>query len=80
MGAAGLPTPLNYIIKTPRDLPKAAKHVGFPAVLKPISGAASLGVIRVDSEADLHRRAFRRAALATHGLACTIARAYLPID
>ncbi|KAK9804152.1 hypothetical protein WJX73_005604 [Symbiochloris irregularis] len=54
MGAAGLPTPKNTIIRSPKDLAKAAAHVGFPAVLKPISGAASLGVIRVNSEPDLH--------------------------
>lgn len=55
MGAAGLPTPKNTIIRSPKDLAKAAAHVGFPAVLKPISGAASLGVIRVNSEPDLHK-------------------------
>ena len=29
---------------------QAADHVGFPAVIKPIHGAASLGVLRVDSK------------------------------
>ena len=32
---------------------QAADHVGFPAVIKPIHGAASLGVLRVDSKASL---------------------------
>ena len=27
----------------------AAEHVGFPAVIKPVSGAASIGVMRVDN-------------------------------
>ena len=55
MKAAGLPTPANAIIRRPSDLAKAARIVGFPAVIKPTSGAASLGVIRVDNEPDLHR-------------------------
>lgn len=58
MAEAGLNTPSNYLIRSPKDLPAAARHVGFPAVIKPISGAASLGVIRVDSEPDLARCAF----------------------
>lgn len=32
---------------------QAASHVGFPAVIKPIHGAASLGVLRVDSKESL---------------------------
>ena len=55
MAEAGLPTPANAVIRKPGDLAGAAKSVGFPAVLKPTSGAASLGVIRVDNEPDLHR-------------------------
>lgn len=55
MKAAGLPTPKNISIHSPKDLPKAAEVVGFPAVLKPVSGAASVGVIKVDCEADLDR-------------------------
>ena len=31
------------------DVEAAAKHVGFPAVIKPVSGAASIGVMRVDN-------------------------------
>ena len=34
---------------------RCVAQVGFPAVIKPTSGAASLGVIRVDNEPDLHR-------------------------
>ena len=55
MRAAGLPTPKNMSVKVPEDLQKAAKTVGFPAVLKPTSGAASVGVIKVDSLGDLDR-------------------------
>jgi len=50
--AAGLPTPPNVHIHNVADLPQAAKIVGFPAVLKPICGAASLGVKKVNSEAE----------------------------
>jgi len=49
MSEAGLPTPANFLIKEPSQLEEAAKIVGFPAVLKPIHGAASLGVIRCDN-------------------------------
>jgi len=51
--AAGLPTPPNVHIHSAADLPEAARIVGFPAVLKPICGAASLGVKKVTSEAEL---------------------------
>eukprot|EP00201_Polytomella_parva_P001332 CAMPEP_0175085088 /NCGR_PEP_ID=MMETSP0052_2-20121109/28449_1 /TAXON_ID=51329 ORGANISM="Polytomella parva, Strain SAG 63-3" /NCGR_SAMPLE_ID=MMETSP0052_2 /ASSEMBLY_ACC=CAM_ASM_000194 /LENGTH=570 /DNA_ID=CAMNT_0016357021 /DNA_START=235 /DNA_END=1947 /DNA_ORIENTATION=+ len=50
---AGLPSPKHFRILSADDLSKAAAHVGFPAVIKPVSGAASIGVIRVDSVADL---------------------------
>ena len=55
MQAAGLPTPRNMSVATPADLQEAARRVGFPAVLKPTSGAASLGVVKVDSLDDLDR-------------------------
>jgi len=44
---AGLPTPKNCLIHSEADIEQAANLVGFPAVLKPISGAASLGVKKV---------------------------------
>jgi len=50
---AGLPTPRNFLIRTEDDLPEAGRHVGFPAVLKPVSGAASLGVTKVTSASHL---------------------------
>lgn len=50
---AGLPTPLHYKISSPEDVEKAAAHVGFPAVIKPVSGAASIGVIRVNDREQL---------------------------
>ena len=53
MAAAGLPSPANYKIESAGDLASAAATVGFPAVLKPLSGAASLGVKKVESEGEL---------------------------
>ena len=55
MREAGLPTPRNLAVTSLSDLPAAAQVVGFPAVLKPTSGAASLGVIKVNSLKDLER-------------------------
>ena len=47
--------PSCYRVNDETDLKKAASVVGFPAVLKPLNGAASLGVKKVDSEAELQR-------------------------
>ncbi|EFJ50268.1 hypothetical protein VOLCADRAFT_89214 [Volvox carteri f. nagariensis] len=59
MARAGLPTPKHYKVVSEADVAKAAAHVGFPAVIKPISGAASIGVIRANNEEDL-LKAFRK--------------------
>ena len=69
MEAAGLPTPRHFKITSAADLEPAAHHVGFPAVIKPVSGAASIGVIRVNDQADLEA-AFKRCGLC----ACVRAR------
>jgi len=53
MADAGLPTPPNFLIRCEAELDEAARKVGFPAVLKPVSGAASLGVKKVVSVQDL---------------------------
>jgi len=53
MKAAGLPTPKNILIRSEADLQAAAAHVGFPSVLKPVSGAASLGVKKVTDIAEM---------------------------
>jgi len=53
MKKSGLPSPKNTLIKSAAGLRSAADIVGFPGVLKPISGAASLGVKKVTSFADL---------------------------
>mmetsp|Transcript_14843 Transcript_14843/g.44835 ORF Transcript_14843/g.44835 Transcript_14843/m.44835 type:complete len:618 (-) Transcript_14843:511-2364(-) len=48
MAKAGLPTPRNMLIERPDQVEAAGNHVGFPAVIKPIYGAASIGVVRVN--------------------------------
>ena len=53
MEAAGLPNPRSFLIEDAAQIAEAAKHVGFPAVIKPIFGAASIGVVRVNSEEEL---------------------------
>lgn len=50
---AGLPTPKNMLISSATEVVQAGQHVGFPAVLKPVSGAASLGVKKVTSMEEL---------------------------
>lgn len=51
--AAGLPNPRNCLLANASAVDAAAQQVGFPAVLKPVSGAASLGVKKVTSLAEM---------------------------
>lgn len=53
MKRAGLPTPRNFLIKEGSQVMQAGQIVGFPAVLKPVSGAASLGVKKVTTMEEL---------------------------
>jgi len=55
MAAAGLPTPRNSLIHKHSELVAAGQHVRFPAVLKPVSGAASLGVKKVCNMDELQK-------------------------
>lgn len=55
MSDAKLPTPKNYLIERPDQLEAASEHVGYPAVIKPISGAASIGVVRVNDYEQLKK-------------------------
>lgn len=52
---AGLPTPRNFLIDDKSKLKEAGTTVGFPAVLKPVSGAASLGVKKVTNSAEMEK-------------------------
>lgn len=55
MGEVGLPTPRNYLIIEKSQVKEAGEKVGFPAVMKPIYGAASIGVLRVNNEEELQK-------------------------
>eukprot|EP00186_Timspurckia_oligopyrenoides_P003683 CAMPEP_0182450514 /NCGR_PEP_ID=MMETSP1172-20130603/41781_1 /TAXON_ID=708627 /ORGANISM="Timspurckia oligopyrenoides, Strain CCMP3278" /LENGTH=548 /DNA_ID=CAMNT_0024648141 /DNA_START=67 /DNA_END=1713 /DNA_ORIENTATION=- len=47
MKESGLVVPKFYRVRSESDLNDACDHVGFPAVLKPVFGAASMGVTKV---------------------------------
>ena len=49
---AGLPSIANMLIENESQLEEAARKVGFPSVLKPVGGAGSLGVKKVNNEAE----------------------------
>ena len=49
---AGLPSIANMLIENESQLEEAARKVGFPSVLKPVGGASSLGVKKVNNEAE----------------------------
>ena len=53
--AAGLPKVTHYVLNTRSDIQEAIKEVHFPAVMKPISGVSSLGVLKVERPEDLER-------------------------
>ena len=49
----GLPTPAFCVLSTPQDLSRAAAEIGFPMMLKPVHEGSSIGMTRVEREADL---------------------------
>jgi carnosine synthase len=53
---AGIPSPRFFRIKSTEDLDPAAEHVGFPAVLKPISGFSSIATYLILDKDMLHLR------------------------
>ena len=46
---AGLATPRTALIATPDDAAPAAAEIGFPLIVKPLSGESSHGVLRFDA-------------------------------
>eukprot|EP00184_Porphyridium_aerugineum_P001268 CAMPEP_0184696922 /NCGR_PEP_ID=MMETSP0313-20130426/4076_1 /TAXON_ID=2792 /ORGANISM="Porphyridium aerugineum, Strain SAG 1380-2" /LENGTH=540 /DNA_ID=CAMNT_0027155657 /DNA_START=111 /DNA_END=1733 /DNA_ORIENTATION=- len=52
MKESGLPVPKFCEIDTETDIEKGCDIVGFPAILKPIFGAASMGVTRVNNKTE----------------------------
>ena len=61
LAAAGLPQPRSVLVESVDEALAAASEIGYPVVLKPRAMAASLGVVRVDTAAELAERfAFAR--------------------
>lgn len=50
MANCGLPVPRFSSVRTEEDLLSACELVGFPAILKPVFGLASMGVTRVNEK------------------------------
>ena len=53
--AAGLRVPYSYRARTEAEVRAAAEKVGFPLILKPISGAGSADTYKVNSQAELDK-------------------------
>jgi len=53
---AGIPSPRFFRIKSAADLDAASAHVGFPSVLKPVSGASSISTYLIHSKEQLQQR------------------------
>jgi biotin carboxylase len=51
--AAGLRVPRSFRVRTAREAHAAAEEIGYPLILKPISGAGSADTYRVEGPADL---------------------------
>jgi carnosine synthase len=53
---AGIPSPRFFRIRSADQIEAAAAHVGFPAVIKPVSGVDSIGTYIVHDIDELRRR------------------------
>ena len=51
----GLPTPAFVMLHSVSDLPAAQERLGFPMMLKPVHEGSSIGMAKVEREADLHK-------------------------
>lgn len=49
----GLPTPGHKLITTPQDIETIAQHLQFPLVIKPIFGAGSDFVVKINNQQEL---------------------------
>lgn len=56
LAAAGVPQAAYALVGSAADALAAAERIGWPVVLKPRAMAASLGVVRVDTPAELAQR------------------------
>ncbi len=55
LDAAGIRTPRHARATTPDEIRAAAARIGYPLIVKPLSGAGSADTHRVDAAADLER-------------------------
>ncbi len=55
VAAAGLRVPYAFKVTTEREIREAAEKIGFPLILKPISGAGSADTYKVTTKAELDR-------------------------
>ena len=55
VAAAGLRVPHSQRVRTVKDAWAAVERMGYPAILKPISGAGSADTYKLESAADLER-------------------------
>lgn len=55
VAAAGLRVPHSFRVKTVAEVHAAAERIGYPLVLKPISGAGSADTYKIDDRAALDR-------------------------
>lgn len=55
LDAAGIRTPHHYSGKSVDDVRRALDKIGFPAIVKPISGAGSADTYRIDDEAQAEK-------------------------
>ncbi|HEV7556778.1 MAG TPA: ATP-grasp domain-containing protein [Kofleriaceae bacterium] len=55
VAAAGLRVPLAHRVRSIKDVWEAVDKIGFPAIIKPISGAGSADTYKVESIADMNR-------------------------
>jgi biotin carboxylase len=65
IAAAGLAAPRRHLVESPDDVPEAARRVGFPAVVKPVAGAATTLTFRVEDPGQLATAAGRILAAGT---------------
>jgi biotin carboxylase len=66
LAQAGVPAPRHWRLDLARPLAAQTEDIHFPCVLKPVSLAASQGVIRADNHAELTRAAARIQVLLAH--------------
>ncbi len=75
--SAGLPVPRGTIVRTVDDALEAARHVGYPIVLKPVSGGNSVGItVGIENDDEL-RRHFDESITAT-STALALVEEFLP--